>query len=85
MNYILNGENEIYYECGWSSDNAIFLSLNGNRYVITDGRYTLEAKESANAEVIEAKNLIKKANLITLMLRIFEKNIITLKNDVIFV
>ncbi|WP_457562787.1 M24 family metallopeptidase [Caminibacter pacificus] len=61
MDYILNGENEIYYECGWSSDNAIFLSLSHARYVITDGRYTLDAKEKANAEVIEAKDLLKKA------------------------
>jgi len=61
MNYILNGENEIYYECGWSSDNAVFLSLDGEKYVITDGRYTLDAKENAKANVIEAKNLIKKA------------------------
>jgi Xaa-Pro aminopeptidase len=61
MNYILNKENEIYYECGWSSDNAVFLSLDGHKYVITDGRYTLDAKENAKAEVIEARNLIKKA------------------------
>jgi len=61
MDYILNKENEIYYECGWSSDNALFLKLKDYKYVITDGRYTLEAKEEANAEVIEASNLIKKA------------------------
>ena len=61
MNYILNKENEIYYECGWSSDNAVFLNLDGNRYVITDGRYVLDAKEKANAEVVEAKDLVKKA------------------------
>jgi len=61
MNYILNGENEIYYECGWSSDHAVFLSIEGYKYVITDGRYTLDAKENAKAEVVEAKNLIKKA------------------------
>ena len=61
MDYILNKENEIYYECGWSSDNAVFLSLGDNRYVITDGRYTLEAKEKANAQVVESKNLLKKA------------------------
>jgi len=47
MNYILNKENEIYYECEWSSDHAIFLSVNDNRYIITDGRYTLDAKENA--------------------------------------
>ena len=51
MNYILNKENEIYYECGWSADNALFLSLNGEKYVITDGRYTLDAKEKAKAKV----------------------------------
>ncbi len=61
MNYIFNKENEIYYECSWSSDNAIFLSLDGYRYVITDGRYTLDAKENANAEVVEARDVLKKA------------------------
>jgi Xaa-Pro aminopeptidase len=61
MNYILNKENEIYYECGWSSDNAVFLSLEGRKYVITDGRYTLDAKENAKAEVVEARDLVKKA------------------------
>lgn len=61
MDYIVNKENEIYYECGWSSDNAVFLKLGDYRYVITDGRYTLEAKEEAQAEVIEARDLLKKA------------------------
>ncbi|GAB6073990.1 M24 family metallopeptidase [Nautilia lithotrophica] len=61
MDYIVNKENEIYYECGWSSDNALFLKIGDYRYVITDGRYTLEAKEEANAEIIEARDLIKKA------------------------
>jgi len=61
MDYIVNKENEIYYECGWSSDNAVFLKIGDNRYVITDGRYTLEAKEEADAEVIEARDLVKKA------------------------
>ena len=70
MNYILNKENEIYYECGWSSDNAIFLSLNGEKYVITDGRYTLDAKEKAKAEVIEARDLIKKAKELILKKRV---------------
>ena len=70
MNYILNKENEIYYECGWSSDNAIFLSLNGEKYVITDGRYTLDAKEKAKAEIIEARDLIKKAKELILKKRV---------------
>jgi Xaa-Pro aminopeptidase len=66
MNYILNKENEIYYECGYSNDNAVFLSLDGEKYLITDGRYTLEAKEEANAIVIEARDLIKKAKSLIL-------------------
>ena len=69
MDYILNKENEIYYECNWSSDNAIFLCLNGEKFVITDGRYTLDAKENANAEVIEARDLVKKAKEIILKKR----------------
>ena len=70
MNYILNKENEIYYECGWSSDNAIFLFLDGEKFVITDGRYTLDAKEKANAEVIEARDLVKKAKELILKKRV---------------
>ena len=70
MNYILNKENEIYYECGWSSDNALFLSLNDEKFVITDSRYTLDAKENAKAEVIEARDLVKKARELILKKRI---------------
>ena len=61
MSYIVNKENEIYYECGSSSDNALFLKLGDYKYVITDGRYITEAKEEANAEVVESRNLVKKA------------------------
>jgi len=70
MNYILNGENEIYYECKWSSDNALFLKLGDYRYVITDGRYTLEARQEADAEVVEARDLVKKARELILKHRI---------------
>ncbi len=70
MNYILNKENEIYYECNWSSDNAVFLCLDGEKFVITDGRYTLDAKENAKAEVIGARDLIKKAKEIILKKRV---------------
>jgi len=70
MDYIVNKENEIYYECGWSSDNALFLKLGDYKYVITDGRYTLEAKEKANAEVVECRDLIKKAKELILKHRI---------------
>jgi Xaa-Pro aminopeptidase len=71
MNYIVNKENEIYYECGFSSDNALFLCLDSYRYLLTDGRYVLEAKEEAiNVEVIEARDLIKKAKELILKHRV---------------
>ena len=70
MNYILNKENEIYYECGWSSDNALFLYIDGEKFVITDSRYTLDAKENAKAFVIEARDLVKKAREIILKKRV---------------
>ena len=61
-NYILKDENAVYYECGYSCDNEIFLKLGSESFFITDGRYTLDAKENIkNAVVIEAKDLIKEA------------------------
>ena len=62
-NYILRDENAVYYECGFSCDNEIFLKLGNEAFFITDPRYTLEAKESVQgAEVIEAgKDLYQKA------------------------
>ncbi|AXK49347.1 X-Pro aminopeptidase [Aliarcobacter trophiarum LMG 25534] len=70
-NFILKNENAIYYECGFSCDNVIFLSLGSEKFFITDARYTIEAKElSKNCEVIEssdivqeAKNILKKQNI----------------------
>lgn len=62
MNYIIKDENALFYECEYSCDNAIFLKLGGDSFFITDGRYTLDAKDNIkNAEVIESKNLIKEA------------------------
>ena len=75
-NFILNKENEIYYECGYSCDNVIFLSLGDEKYFITDGRYTIDAKENAKAEVITTKDLLKKAKEILL-----KKRVKTLKID----
>ena len=55
-NYILKDENAVYYECGFSCDNEIFIKLGSESYFITDSRYTLEAEASIkNAQVIEAK------------------------------
>ena len=65
-NYILKDENAVFYECGYSCDNEIFLSINDNNFFITDSRYAIEAKNLVkNAEVIDAKNtLIKEARLL---------------------
>jgi len=69
-NFILNKENEVYYECGYSCDNVIFLSLGSEKFFITDGRYTIDAKENANAEVITTNNLLKTTKEILLKNRI---------------
>lgn len=58
--YIVRDENAQYYECGFSCDNAIVLHLQGQRFFITDSRYSLEAKQSVgkNVEVIESSDLL---------------------------
>jgi len=71
MNYIVKDENAIYYECGYSSDNALFLKLGSESFFITDARYTIEAEENVqNATVIingdlygQANSLIKKSKI----------------------
>ena len=71
MNYILKNENSIYYECGYSNDNSIFLSIDKNSYLFTDARYSIEAKESTtNIEIIicmdilsEVKKTVQKSKL----------------------
>ncbi len=56
MNFILKNENAVYYECGFSCDNVIFLKLGSEAFFITDGRYTTEAKENVkNAEVVTSE------------------------------
>jgi len=62
MNYILKDENSIYYECGYSCDNAIYISLGNDRFFITDGRYTIDAKQSIkNATVVTHRDIYQKA------------------------
>ncbi|RXJ99070.1 X-Pro aminopeptidase [Arcobacter sp. CECT 8986] len=59
-NYILRNENAIYYECGFSCDNVIFITLGSESFFLTDARYVLEAKEYArNCSIIESSDLIK--------------------------
>jgi Xaa-Pro aminopeptidase len=57
QNYILRDENAVYYECGFSCDNEIFLKLGSESFFITDARYTIAAKESAyGVVVVECKD-----------------------------
>ena len=59
-NYILQDENSVYFECGYSCDNEIFLNISGDKYFITDARYEIEVKLLAkNCEVIITNDLIK--------------------------
>ncbi len=46
MNYILKDENAVYYECGFSCDNEVFLRFGSESFFLTDARYLEEAKES---------------------------------------
>ncbi len=63
MNYIVKDENAIYYECGYSSDNALFLKLGSEAFFITDSRYAIEAQERVNdATVIIDGDLYAQAN-----------------------
>lgn len=65
MNYIVKDENAIYYECAYSSDNALFLKLGSEAFFITDSRYTIEAQENVqNATVVIDGDLYGKANKI---------------------
>lgn len=54
MNFILKNENAVYYECGFSCDNVVYISFGSEAFFITDARYTQEALEYVkNAQVIE--------------------------------
>ena len=53
MNYILRDENAVFYECGFSCDNVVFLKFGNEAFFVTDSRYDTEANEYIkNAEVI---------------------------------
>jgi Xaa-Pro aminopeptidase len=60
-NFILQNENAIYYECGYSCDNVIYLSLGTETFFITDSRYKIDAKQhlNKNCQLIIENNLIK--------------------------
>ncbi len=63
MNYIVRDENAIYYECGYSNDNALYLHLGGEAFFLTDSRYQLEANELVEgAEVLIESDLYQKVH-----------------------
>ena len=62
MNYIHTDENAIYYECGYSCDNAIFLSLGQDSYFFTDSRYEMDANANIkNTSIIISNNILAEA------------------------
>jgi len=71
MNYMLKNENSIYYECGYSCDNALYICLGSEAFFITDSRYTIDAKEHVKgAKVVingdlygEALKILKKSKV----------------------
>ena len=58
MNTVHTDENAIYYECGYSNDNSIYLSLGSESYLITDSRYTLDATKSLEETSPDTKVVI---------------------------
>jgi len=62
MNYMLKDENAIYYECGYSCDNALYLRVGRESFFITDSRYTIDAQEHVRgAKVVTERDLYAKA------------------------
>lgn len=59
---MLKNENAIYYECGYSCDNALYIRLGSDAFFITDSRYTIDADENVvGAEVIISGDLYAEA------------------------
>jgi Xaa-Pro aminopeptidase len=71
MNYMLKDENAIYYECGYSCDNALYLSLGSEAFFITDSRYTIDATQNVRGATVvingdlygEAVKILKKSRV----------------------
>lgn len=62
---MLKDENAIYYECGYSCDNALYICLGSEAYFITDSRYTIDAHENVrDAEVVIDGDLYGRAQKI---------------------
>lgn len=71
MNYMLKDENSMYYECGYSCDNALYLSLGSEAFFITDSRYTIDAAQNVQGATVvingdlygEAVSLLKRSKV----------------------
>lgn len=71
MNYMLKDENAMYYECGYSCDNALYLSLGSEAFFITDSRYAIDATENVQGATVvingdlyaEAVSLLKRSKV----------------------
>jgi Xaa-Pro aminopeptidase len=71
VNYILKNENSVYYECGYSCDNAIYICLGSEAFFITDGRYTIDAKNNIiGAKVVTSRDIYNEAFKILKKLKI---------------
>ena len=59
--YLLKSENSIYYQCGYSCDNAVVLVADGSSVFFTDSRYQFEAKKfcNKNTDVVINGNIIE--------------------------
>lgn len=82
-NYLTTNENAQYFECGYSCDNALFLKLGGDKFFITDSRYSLEATQvGKDINVVESGDLILSAceilNKSGIKTLIFDPNQITM-------
>ena len=60
-NFLLQNENAIYYECGYSCDNSIYICLGAETFFITDARYTIDASQNLKkgCELIISNDLVK--------------------------
>lgn len=64
MTFFTSDESAMYYECGYSCDNAILLKNGDEMSFITDSRYTLEAREAVkkrkdSIEIISSNDLVE--------------------------
>ena len=75
-NFIIKDENALYFEVGYSCDNALFIAFGDKGYFITDGRYATEAKEHLkhdkyDVSLIISHDLVRSARLV---LKKYEKS-----------